>query len=553
MRHSLVFLALLALFSTPATSRTYLVRPDGTGDFPTIQTAFEGAAHGDTIELADGEFTGPGNRNIDTMQRNVVLRSQSRDPDLCAINAEYATRCMKVSGAGYSGLVVEGITMTCGYSDGYPGQYGGAVYIKDYCSPTFRNCAFTYSTAESGGGGVYCIESSPSFIDCLFKGNRCLPQQGGGLQSRGNPSPVLVRCEFVANAAWMGGGCVCYGFNFSRFTDCEFTDNVADLYGGGFKFTIAGSVSNVVLTDCRFEDNHAGEYGGGVFTNRATLQGCEFYANSAVVSGGGVETRGEDDHVDFDFCTFAENVAPSGAGLAQKSISATVTNCTFHGNSGDSAGVAIYLSESGPVFLENTIITGSLGGCGVYVEAGSSMSLACCDVYGNEGGDWVGYIAGQQGVAGNISMDPLYCRAPERDFTLHEDSPCAPFSPRNPECDLVGAWPTGCGPAFVLPLPFPSAEFEFTGIIPNPARATTRLLFSVPPGTAGQNVSTTLRLFDATGRAIQTLMQRPLGVGMHEVTWDGFDERGRPVPAGVYLAKLRHGTLEATGRVVIAR
>jgi hypothetical protein len=48
------------------------------------------------------------------------------------------------------------------------------------------------------------------------------------------------------------------------------------------------------------------------------------------------------------------------------------------------------------------------------------------------------------GVAGNISEDPRFCNLGSEDFTLAEDSPCAPYSPPNEECYLIGAWPVGC-------------------------------------------------------------------------------------------------------------
>jgi len=90
-----------------------------------------------------------------------------------------------------------------------------------------------------------------------------------------------------------------------------------------------------------------------------------------------------------------------------------------------------------------TIVAFSASGRGVYTH---DAILTCCDIYGNAGGDWVGEIASQYGINGNISYDPLFCDPENLDFTLHADSPCAPFSPPNPECDLIGAWPVGCGP-----------------------------------------------------------------------------------------------------------
>jgi len=78
-------------------------------------------------------------------------------------------------------------------------------------------------------------------------------------------------------------------------------------------------------------------------------------------------------------------------------------------------------------------------------------ALSCCDIWGNAGGDWVPGIAGQYGVNGNISEDPQLCDPENGDFTLSESSPCAPFTPPNPECDLIGAWPVGCAGTPVAP------------------------------------------------------------------------------------------------------
>ncbi len=42
-------------------------------------------------------------------------------------------------------------------------------------------------------------------------------------------------------------------------------------------------------------------------------------------------------------------------------------------------------------------------------------------------------------------MDPVFCDATPEDYRLDETSPCAPFSEPDAECDLIGAWPIGCG------------------------------------------------------------------------------------------------------------
>ena len=69
-----------------ASAATYVVQPDGTGDFPTIQAAINAVVDTDIIELADGTFTGDGNRDLDYLGKAITIRSQSGDPSVCVID-----------------------------------------------------------------------------------------------------------------------------------------------------------------------------------------------------------------------------------------------------------------------------------------------------------------------------------------------------------------------------------------------------------------------------------------------------------------------------------
>lgn len=81
-----VSVLLLTVSNLPASAGTYVVEPDGTGAFPTIQAAIDGVADGDVIELADGVFTGDGNRDIDYRGKVITVRSQSGNPETCIID-----------------------------------------------------------------------------------------------------------------------------------------------------------------------------------------------------------------------------------------------------------------------------------------------------------------------------------------------------------------------------------------------------------------------------------------------------------------------------------
>jgi hypothetical protein len=116
-------------------------------------------------------------------------------------------------------------------------------------------------------------------------------------------------------------------------------------------------------------------------------------------------------------CTFVGNSAESGAAVAGSCLLMTLDRCLVAFNARGAAIRDVYAPQ-----------------------------ITCCDIYGNVGGDWVGEIAQFLGIDGNISADPLFCDPGAWDYRLGLDSPCAPFSPPNPECDRIGAWPVGCGP-----------------------------------------------------------------------------------------------------------
>lgn len=89
-RRCFVSLGLLLLFliTTCGYARTWVVRPDGSGDVPTIEIAIDSFSSGDVIELDDGIYTGDGNRDLTNQEKSVVIRSQSGNPTTCIIDCQ---------------------------------------------------------------------------------------------------------------------------------------------------------------------------------------------------------------------------------------------------------------------------------------------------------------------------------------------------------------------------------------------------------------------------------------------------------------------------------
>ena len=106
------------------------------------------------------------------------------------------------------------------------------------------------------------------------------------------------------------------------------------------------------------------------------------------------------------------------------------------------------------------------------------------------------------------------------------------------QCDAVAAQPD-------LPAPAAAALQAY----PNPFNPRTTFVFTVPGAT-----HVTLRVYDVAGRLVRTLLEdADLGTVPGNVDWDGRDEAGRTVAAGVYVGRLAGGGHSATTPVVLVR
>jgi hypothetical protein len=88
--------------------------------------------------------------------------------------------------------------------------------------------------------------------------------------------------------------------------------------------------------------------------------------------------------------------------------------------------------------------------------------------------------------------------------------------------------------------------FGLTGISPNPMTESTWLFFET--STDGP---VSMMVYGIDGRVARTLMDQPTAAGFHSVLWDGLNDSGAPVPAGVYLCRLEAGGSSSVGRILV--
>ncbi|MHC4499615.1 MAG: S8 family serine peptidase, partial [Planctomycetota bacterium] len=384
-------------------------------DEPTIQEGIDNSWDGGTVWVADGTYTGTGNRDISFRGKAIVVRSEN-GPNDCVVDCQASStsrhRGFNFINSESPASVLDGFTIKNGYgplqylTGGRLSSMGGAIFCQG-SSPTIANCIIRNNTAYMerpgawplGFGGGFCAYNwdggSPTLTNCIFSDNYSA-YGGGGMYCWWYCSPALTNCTFSNNSAGMnGGGLYTEGFCRPTLTDCVFVGNLGPAGTGG----ISSNNSSPTLTNCVFRDN------GGVmrnYTSNSRLTNCIFMDNS----GGGALYVADDTNIKLTNCTFA----PS-----------------------ETAGYAIILDSYGPAAQSELQITNSIlwhGEDQILNEDGSAVTITYSDVKGG----WSGQ--------GNIDADPVFVDAVGGDYHLLGGSPAIDAGDPTSDCGNE-PWPNG--------------------------------------------------------------------------------------------------------------
>jgi hypothetical protein len=495
----------LLLCWMPALATTIVVRPDSSGDYPTIQAAITAAADGDTVELSTGVFAGDGNRNIDFLGKAITVRSRSGDPNSCIIDCQNQGRGFVFTTGEDTTSVLEGVTVTNGRNTESWESKGGGIFCLS--EPQLKDCIICNCATTDGpyapegqGGGLYCADGSPLFVHCSFTNNRVWHEfhnsRGGGVYSEG--APRFIYCEFSQNSA-------------------ESFDNPA--YGGGVSGT--GTFIN-----CMFQGNLAssggGAFGNGVFTN------CIFYGNSAYSSmyvngyGGGASGDGR-----FISCIFTANNSESGGGVYFANGGPQLQFCDIFGNLSNDLGGEIP-AGLGPIVRVN-------------------FNGDSCDAYLN------------------IFRQPNFRNAVNGDFHLMStacgdpyDSPCIDAGDSTKQddslhCDYgLGTILCDIGLYGGHGKPIGLSAHDHPGLpggyalhqnYPNPFNTITTITYDLSK--AG---NASLRVSDILGREVAVLKDGFVEAGTHRVTFDG-----SKLASGIYFVRLDAAPFSQTKKLMLLK
>jgi hypothetical protein len=253
-------------------------------DVPTIQEAIDLAQGDDTIQVEPGLY----NESINFKGKAITLKSLN-GAALTTIDGwnmnDSVVKC--ISGEGPS-TILDGFTITggTGNEDLYSKTetVGGGLLCL-HSSPTILNCIIVSNTAKFQGGAIFNGDRSNSVIrNCIIKDNAS--ERGGGFyNSRGQPE--VRDCEISYNSATYGGGGM-YNFGSDvRVVSCNFKHNRADYNGGGiYDYDSSGRCIATIFTDNVALYNGNAMYRG--YKSATVLdEKCDFIMPHDTVSGAG--------------------------------------------------------------------------------------------------------------------------------------------------------------------------------------------------------------------------------------------------------------------------
>jgi len=342
-----------------------------TNPFQNISAGINLATDGDTVNIADGTYTGTGNTQL-TITKSMIITGQSQTGTI--IDAEQNGRIFNI----ISGITVTIQNLTL--QNGQSSESGGAT-LYNLGDLTLNNVTFKDNTATgTSSGGAICNVGNLIVTGSTFTGNTA--GCGGAIFNVGTLNVIGSNFTnnnaiYINGAVYYGGGAVC---NYGDLTviDSNFNENTATNRDGG---AIKNCGTIISISGCTFTGNTADSDGGAIFNEygEVTCTSSDFTGNTA--NDGGAIYNGDGGTLACDNCDFTENIASyAGGAIVNMYNQFTCSGCNFTENSANRGG-AIYNYE-GVVTCTNCGFTGNTAdfyGGAIYTDEESELTCTNCD------------------------------------------------------------------------------------------------------------------------------------------------------------------------------
>ncbi len=211
--------------------------------YDAIQEAIDAAVNGDTVLVADGVYTGDGNRDIDFNNKAITVAS-ANGPSRCIIDGQGSWTNLHhgfiFNGTEGPDSVLQGLTISNFYSE----FEGAGIYIS--ASPTIVGNMIIANNGGDSGGGIRIDEGSPQIIGNVFTEN--MSEHASAIWVGGNGSPLIFNNLVAGNYTIdpfsnLSGAIGCFDSSDPQIIGCTIADNLA---GMGYVSGIFGDTFSTV-------------------------------------------------------------------------------------------------------------------------------------------------------------------------------------------------------------------------------------------------------------------------------------------------------------------
>ena len=346
-------------------------------DQATIQAGIDAAVDGDTVLVQPGTYV----ENINFSGKNIVVGSLY----LTTQDTSYISQ-----------TVIDG------------NQSGSVVTFESGENSSSKLSGFTIQNGYGtgfGGGGVYCLNSSPIMSSLIVSNNSSQYSAPGFYlkNSSAEISKVKVHSNFTVGEG-RGGGI--YGTAFTGIiSNSEIFNNSVNSSGGGIQLN---SASNALILNVMIKGNAANNgSGGGIALQESnpTMKNVLVIDNIATPYGGG--------------------------GIYLSTSNPILLNCTIGGNSANNnEGGAIYSAYNSNASLINSILWGN-GLQEIYLMNNSAhghpamtVDISHSVIQGGEENIQINDVNSVEWGGGNLALNPQYINSSIGLYNISNFSPC---------------------------------------------------------------------------------------------------------------------------------